>query len=40
MAKKSKHSIEEKVEDWCKHQLSATRYYTKTEEINHEIGNA
>lgn len=40
MAKKSKHSIEEKVEDWCKHQLSTTRYYTKTEEINHEIGNA
>ena len=40
MAKKSKHSIEEKVEDWCKHQLSATRYYTKTEEINHEIDNA
>lgn len=40
MAKKSKHSIEEKIEDWCKHQLSATRYYTKTEEINHEIGNA
>jgi len=40
MAKKSKHSIEEKVEDWCKRQLSATRYYTKTEEINSEIGNA
>lgn len=40
MAKKSNHSIEEKVEDWCKRQLSAIRYYTKTEEINPEIGNA
>lgn len=40
MAKKSKHSIEEKVEDWCKHQLSAIRYYNKTEDINQEIGNA
>ena len=40
MAKKSNHSIEEKVEDWCKRQLSSIRYYTKTEEINPEIGNA
>lgn len=40
MAKRSKHSIEEKVEDWCKHQLSAIRYYNKTEYINQEIGNA
>lgn len=40
MAKKVQKSIEEKVEDWCKHQLSVTRYYTKTEEINSEIGNA
>lgn len=40
MVKKVQKSIAEKVEDWCKHQLSVTRYYTKTEEINSEIGNA
>ena len=38
--RKPNHSIEEKVEDWCKRQLSSIRYYTKTEEINPEIGNA
>ena len=36
MAKKAS-SIEEKVEDWCKRQLAGTKYYTKTESINHEI---
>lgn len=40
MAKKTKHSIEEKVEDWCKRQLTKLKYYTKTEDINQEIGNA
>lgn len=40
MAKKVRKSIEEKIEDWCKRQLSTTRYYTKTEDINPEIGNA
>ena len=34
MATKSKHSIEEKIEDWCKKQSNGQKYYTKTEAIN------
>lgn len=37
MATKSKHSIEEKIEDWCKKQFKGQKYYTKTETINSEI---
>lgn len=37
MAKKS---IEEKVEDWAKQQFGSQKYYTKTESINSEIGEA
>lgn len=37
MATKSKHSIEEKIEDWCKKQFNGQKYYTKTEAINSEI---
>lgn len=37
MATKSKHSIEEKIEDWCKKQFKGQKYYTKTEAINSEI---
>ncbi|WP_199798406.1 VRR-NUC domain-containing protein [Clostridium fermenticellae] len=33
-------SIEEQIEDWGKKQLSETKYYTKTENINPEIENA
>lgn len=33
-------SIEEQVEDWGKKQLGKTKYYTKTESINHEIETA
>ena len=29
MATKSKHSIEEKIEDWCKKQYIGQKYYTK-----------
>jgi hypothetical protein len=40
MAKK-KSSIEEQIEDWCKHQLQGkTQYFTKTEPINSEIDKA
>ena len=34
MASKTKHSIEERVEDWCKQQFKGQKYYTKTESIN------
>ena len=37
MATKSKHSIEEIIEDWCKKQFKGQKYYTKTEAINPEI---
>ena len=37
MATKSKHSIEEKIEDWCKKQFNGQKYYTETEAINSEI---
>ena len=37
MATKSKHSIEEKIEDWCKKQVKGQKYYTKTETIDSEI---
>lgn len=40
MVKKTKSQHKRKVEDWCKCQLSAIRYYAKTEGINPEIGNA
>ena len=40
MAKKSAHSIEEQIEDWCKNQLGAGNYYTKTQTINAEITEA
>lgn len=40
MAKKSVHSIEEQIEDWCKSQLGTGNYYTKTQSINSEISNA
>lgn len=40
MVNKKNHSIEEKVEDWCKQQLLSTKYYTKTESINPEIEEA
>ena len=30
MAIKKNHSIEEKIEDWCKQQLACAKYYTKT----------
>lgn len=35
-----KHSIEERVEDWCKQQFKGQKYYTKTESINSEIEEA
>ena len=34
------HSIEERVEDWCKQQFRGQKYYTKTESINPEIEDA
>ncbi|MDO4950048.1 MAG: hypothetical protein Q4E55_07800 [Bacteroidales bacterium] len=35
MAKNTIHSIEEAVEDWCKHQFeSPSDYYTKTQSIS------
>lgn len=37
---KTKHSIEERVEDWCKRQFKGQKYYTKTESINPEIEDA
>lgn len=37
MATKSKHSIEEIIEVWCKKQFKGQKYYTKTEAINPEI---
>lgn len=40
MASKTKHSIEERVEDWCKQQFKGQKYYTKTESINPEIEDA
>ena len=40
MASKTKHSIEERVEDWCKQQFKGQKYYTKTESINSEIEDA
>ena len=40
MATKKNHSIEEKIEDWCKQQLTGAKYYTKTESINPEIEDA
>jgi len=40
MASKSKHSIEERVEDWCKQQFKGQKYYIKTESINSEIEEA
>lgn len=30
MATKSKHSIEEKIEDWCKKQFNGQKYYTNS----------
>lgn len=40
MASRKKHSIEERVEDWCKLQFKGQKYYTKTESINPEIEDA
>lgn len=40
MAKKSKTSIEEQIEDWCKNQLQNVRFFTKTESINPDIESA
>ena len=40
MASNTKHSIEERVEDWCKQQFNGQKYYTKTESINSEIEDA
>lgn len=40
MAGNKKHSIEERVEDWCKQQFKGQKYYTKTESINSEIEEA
>lgn len=40
MAGNIKHSIEERVEDWCKKQFKGQKYYTKTESINPEIDDA
>lgn len=40
MARNTKHSIEERVEDWCKQQFKGQKYYTKTESINSEIEDA
>ncbi len=40
MAGNNKHSIEERVEDWCKQQFKGQKYYTKTESINSEIEEA
>ena len=40
MAATSNHSIEERVEDWCKQQFKKQKYYTKTESINSEIEDA
>lgn len=40
MAGNNKHSIEERVEDWCKQQFKGQKYYTKTESINPEIEEA
>ena len=40
MANNTKHSIEERVEDWCKQQFKGQKYYTKTESINSEIEDA
>ncbi len=40
MAAKKNHSIEERIEDWCKQQFNGQRYYTKTESINPEIEEA
>lgn len=40
MAKKTVHSIEEQIEDWCKSQLGSGNYYTKTQSINSEITDA
>ena len=40
MATQKNHSIEEKIEDWCKQQLTGAKYYTKTESINPEIEDA
>ncbi|SEF97521.1 N-6 DNA Methylase [Xylanibacter ruminicola] len=40
MASNTKHSIEERVEDWCKQQFKGQKYYTKTESINSEIEDA
>ena len=40
MASRKKHSIEERVEDWCKQQFKGQKYYTKTESINPEIEDA
>lgn len=40
MAKITNHSIEERVEDWCKQQFKGQKYYTKTESINPEIEDA
>lgn len=40
MAKKTIHSIEEQVEDWCKAQLGRGNYFTKTQSINAEITDA
>ena len=37
MATKSKHSIEEKIEDLCKKQFKGQYYYTKTETMNSVI---
>ncbi len=40
MARDNKHSIEERIEDWCKQQFKGQKYYTKTENINPEIDEA
>ena len=41
MATKTTHSIEEQVEDWCKHQFgNPNLYFTKTQSINPEIEEA
>lgn len=40
MAKKAVRSIEEKIEDLAKNQLTGVKYYTKTETINSEIESA
>lgn len=34
MATKSKHSIEEKIEDWCKKQFKGQKYYIPKQKLS------